>query len=53
MVISNYEGKTSNSLGVIEVNVSVGIVTRLTLFVVIASKENYNLMLRREWIYDV
>lgn len=42
MVLSNYEGTTSAPLGVIQVDVVVGIITRLTLFVVIPTKANYN-----------
>lgn len=53
LVMSNYEGKTSYSLGVIGVNIVVGTITRSILFVVIASKVNYNLMLAREWIHGV
>lgn len=53
MVLSNYEGKISYSLEVIEVNISVGTITRLTLIMVVASKVNYNLLLGREWIHGV
>lgn len=45
MVLSNYEGKTSKVLGVIQVDIFVWTMIRPTLFVVIYSKENYNLLL--------
>lgn len=44
MVLSNYEGKTSNILGVIQVELVVGTTTRSTLFMVINSKVNFNLL---------
>lgn len=53
MVMSNYEGKISKALRVIQVNIVVGIIIRQTLFVVIPSKVNYNLFLGREWIHGV
>lgn len=40
MVLSNYEAKTSKALGVIQVNIIVGIITRPTLFVVITTNAN-------------
>lgn len=43
MVLSNYEGKTSSILGVIQVELAVGTTTRKTFFKVIKSKENFNL----------
>lgn len=46
-VLSNYEGKTSNILGVVQVDLVVGTTTRLKLFMVINSKENFNLLLGR------
>lgn len=48
MVLSNYNKKTSRPLGVIQVDVFVGIKTRPTLFVVIPTKENHNLLLGQE-----
>lgn len=53
MALSNYEGKTRHILGVIQVNLSVGSTTRQTLFVVIPYKENYNMLLGREWIHRI
>lgn len=53
MVLSNYEGKTSNILGVIQVDLAVGTTTRSTLFMVINSRENLNLLLGREWIHGI
>lgn len=38
MVLSNYEGKTTNVLGVIQVDLSVGSTSRLMLFMVTKSK---------------
>lgn len=48
MVLSNYEGKTGKTLGIIQVNMVVGITTRPTLFAVIPTKANYNLLFGRE-----
>jgi hypothetical protein len=53
MVLSNYEGKIGTTMGVIQVNLTVGTITRPTMFIVIASKANYNLLLGREWIHGV
>lgn len=47
MVLSNYERKTNKPLSVIQVDVVVGTTTQLMLFVVIPTKENYNLFLAR------
>lgn len=47
MVLSNYEGKTSKPLGVIQVDVVP------TLFVVVPTKSNYNLLLGREWLHGL
>lgn len=53
MVLSNYESKTSNTLGVIHVYLSVVSNSRPTLFMVIKSNVNYNLLLGREWIHKL
>lgn len=53
MVLSNYESKTSNILGVVQVDISVGSTSKLTLFMVIKSNANYNLLLGREWIHGI
>jgi hypothetical protein len=53
IVLSNYEGETGFSLGAIQVDIAVGSTIRPTLFLVIASKANYNLLLGREWIHGV
>lgn len=53
MVLSNYMGKTSKCLGVIQVDVVVGTTTRPMLFVVVPTKANYNLLLGREWLHGV
>lgn len=53
MVLSNYEGKIDHTLGVIQVELTVGIITRPTMFMVILSKANYNMLLDREWIHDI
>lgn len=53
MVMSNYEGGTKRPLGVIQVNVVIGTTTRPTLFIVIPTKANYNLLIGREWIHEV
>lgn len=52
MVLSNYERKTSHSLGVIQVNIVLGTIAKPTLSVVISTKENYNLLLGQEWIHE-
>ncbi|KAK2357190.1 hypothetical protein QL285_094487 [Trifolium repens] len=48
IVLSNYEGETGFSLGAIQLEVVVGSTVRPTLFLVVASKANYNLLLGRE-----
>lgn len=53
MVISNYEGKTGQTMGVIQVDVTVGVITLPTIFMVITSMASYNLLLGREWICGV
>lgn len=53
MVLSKYKGKTSNILGVIQVDLAVGTTTRSTLFMVINSRANSNLLLGREWIHGI
>ena len=53
IIISNYEGKVDHSLGALQVNLSVGIVVRSTLFKVVSSKANFKLLLGREWIHGI
>src|ERR1044072_2113111 len=53
MVLSDFEGKTTKSLGMILLSVKVGTVIRPTLFVVVSSKANYNMLLGHEWIHGV
>ena len=53
MVLSNYEGKTNNIMGVVQVDLDVGTTTRSTLFMVIDSKANLNLLLGREWLHGI
>lgn len=48
MVLLNYEGKIGHTLGVIQVDLTVGTIIRPTMFMVIASKANYNMLLGRE-----
>lgn len=45
MVMSNYEGKTSKALGIIQVDINIVTTIIPTLFMVIPTKENYNLLL--------
>lgn len=45
MILSNFEGKTSKPLGIIQVDVVIGTITQPTLFVVIPTEVNYNLLL--------
>lgn len=53
IVLSNYEGKTGFSLGALQVSLTVGFVTRPTLFIVVPSKANFNLLLGRECIHGI
>ncbi|CAJ2654731.1 unnamed protein product [Trifolium pratense] len=53
VVLANYEGKTGHSLGAVQLEVCVGSTVRKTLFMVIAARPNYNLLLGREWIHGV
>lgn len=53
MVLSDYEGKSRKALRVNQVDIVVGTIIRPTLFMVISSKENYNLLLGRELIHGV
>lgn len=48
MVLSNYEGKTGQTIGVIQVDIIVRSITRPIVFMVMASRASYNLMLGRE-----
>ena len=51
VVLTNYEGMTGNSLGAVEVELIVGSVSRTTMFMVVPSKANFNVLLGREWIH--
>jgi len=53
IVFSNYEEKIGFSLGALQVNLTVGSVTRSTLFMVVPSKANFNLLLGRKWIHGI
>lgn len=53
MVLSNYERKVCTTLGVIKVQLTVGAVSRSTMFMIMETKANYNLLLGREWIHGV
>jgi hypothetical protein len=53
VIMSNYEGKASHSLGALQVSLTVGTVVRPTLFMVVPSKANFNLLLGREWIHGI
>ena len=53
IVLTNYEGKSGHSLGAIQVDLAVGSITRLTLFMVFPSKYNFNFLLGREWVHRV
>lgn len=53
MVFTDYDGKTSKALRVIQVYIVIRTAIRLTLLVVISYKENYNLLLGREWIHGM
>lgn len=47
MVISNYEGKMGSTLGVIQVELTMGTVTRSTMFMILETNAIYNLLLGR------
>jgi hypothetical protein len=53
VVLSDYGGKTKSTMGVIMVNITVGSITRPTLFMVIDAKPSYNLLVGREWLHGV
>lgn len=44
MVLSNYEGNIDTTLGVIQVELTVGTVTRSMMFMIMETKANYNLL---------
>jgi len=45
VVLTNYEEMTGKSLGVVEVELIVGSVSRTTMFMVVPSKVNFNVLL--------
>ena len=47
VILTNYEGTTGNSLGAVEVDLIVGSVSRTTMFMVVPSKANFNVLLGR------
>jgi len=53
VILTNYEGTTGNSLGVVEVDLIGGSVSKTTIFMVVPSKANFNVLLGREWIHGV
>jgi len=53
VILSNYEGKVGHSRGAFQVSLTVGTVVRPTLFMVVPSKANFNLLLGREWIHRI
>lgn len=53
IVLSNYEGKMSHILAVIQVNLVVGTLSIPTFFIVTSSNANYNLLLGREWSHGI
>lgn len=53
MVLSNYEGNIGTTIGVIQVDLTVGTIIRPKMFMVIALKANDNLLLGYEWIHGV
>ena len=44
IILSKYGGKVGHSLGALQVSPTVGTVVRLTLFMVVPSKANFNLL---------
>ena len=53
VVLADYEGGTKTTMGVIQVDVTVGSVTRPTIFMVIKGRPSYNLLLGKEWLHGV
>ncbi|XP_039686971.1 uncharacterized protein [Medicago truncatula] len=53
VILTNYEGTSGNSLGAIELELVVGSTRRITTFMVVPSKANFNVLLGREWIHGV
>lgn len=53
MVLSKYEGKNGTTMGVIQVDITVGSITQPTVFLVITSRANYNLLIGQEWIHGI
>ncbi|KAL2332838.1 hypothetical protein Fmac_014051 [Flemingia macrophylla] len=54
IVISDYAGNNNEgSNGMLLLDVQIGSTRRLTMFVVVDSKANFNVLLRREWIHGV
>ena len=53
VVLSDYGGKNGGTMGVIQVDMIVGTITRPTIFMVINAKPSYNLLVGREWLHGV
>lgn len=53
VIVMNYEGTPANSMGAVEVDMVVGSVSITTMFMVVPSKANFNVLLGREWIHGV
>ena len=53
MVLSKYEGKIGHTLGVVQLDLILGSIIRPTMFMVIESKTNYNMLLGREWFHGI
>jgi hypothetical protein len=53
VILSNYEGNDGHSFGALEVTLTIETVVRPTLFMVVPSKDNFNLLLGREWINEI
>lgn len=53
MVVTYFNGKTSLSDGVIMLNIHVGTIERMTLFIIVPAKSSYNLLLGGYWIHAV
>jgi len=53
VILTNYEGTTGNSIRAVEVDLIVGSVSRTTMFMVVPSRANFNVLLGREWIHGV
>ncbi|XP_015966462.1 uncharacterized protein LOC107490202 [Arachis duranensis] len=51
--VTDFNGRTSSVRGVVLLSIEVDSINRPTLFVVVPSKADFNLLLGRDWIYEM